>query len=139
LQLVNFEPANLSAVRKKLMSEASKSHPKDALDGHSKASQRPVPANQQPGTTSKTDETLSQDAKTKPQPGHVGPRGASKPDETLGKSPANRKHPGDAAVKGGVVQRALKSGPHSAQSNADGTLHSTPTKHGKTSGTASLP
>jgi hypothetical protein len=40
----------------------------------------------------------------------------------------------DARVVPGKAQRALKNGPHSKQQNADGTNHSTPSKHKVTDG-----
>jgi hypothetical protein len=40
----------------------------------------------------------------------------------------------DAKVVPGKAQKALKAGPHGKQKNADGSLHSTPNRHGQTSG-----
>jgi hypothetical protein len=39
---------------------------------HVPKKQKPAPANQQPGTTSKHEETLTRAAKVKPTPAHVG-------------------------------------------------------------------
>ncbi len=123
------------------MSQASKSHPEDSRGGHSKASQKPAPANSQPGTTSTNiDETKGGANKVKPKSVHVGHANVHPEQEGSGKhnGVATEKNRAAEAAKpsaAGRVAQALAAGAHGKQKNADGSSFAEPRKHPPTSGT----
>jgi hypothetical protein len=112
--------------------QASRSHPEDSRGEHSKASQKPSPANSQPGTTS-TNVHESRDVveKTKPTPAHVGPHKQSGQErDSLNQNQANRVRrpvPADAKEVVGAAARARQE-VHGKLVHSDGTSQATPSK-----------
>src|SRR5258708_7181918 len=112
--------------------QASKSHPEDSRGEHSKASQKPSPANSQPGTTS-TNVHESRDVvqKTKPTPAHLTRFHDLKGEHEETKDASrftNRKHPGDAKEISNGAAKARNAGPHGNVIHADGTSQASPSK-----------
>jgi hypothetical protein len=113
--------------------QASRSHPEDSRGEHSKASQKPSPANSQPGKTS-TNVHESRDVvqKTKPTPAHVGPhKQPGQERDSLNQAQANRVSrpvPGDAKEVPGGAAKARNAGPHGSVIHADGSSQATPSK-----------
>jgi hypothetical protein len=113
------------------MSQASKSHTEDALGGHSKRSQTPVPANSKPGTTSTNiDEALGGVAKVKGTAPHVGPWNTPNEERESLRENAfpNRKAPADAREVAGAAARARRL-THGKLIHADGSTQASPNKH----------
>jgi hypothetical protein len=121
------------------MSQASKSHTEDALGGHSKASQKPAPANSQPGATSNTEEALGGAKKVKSAPAHVGhanPHPEQEADGIHNGIPAAKNRAPETAKpsSAGRTQRALAAGHHGKQTDAEGNNNGVAKKHPLTKG-----
>ena len=112
--------------------QASKSHTEDALRGHSKASQRPVPAHTSVRDDIEIDEALGGVGKKKATPAHVGPQNQlgqerdSLNERQIQRIP--RPVPGDAKDVPGGARKARNAGPHGRVIHADGTSQATPSK-----------
>ena len=114
-------------------SQASRSHPEDALGAHSKASQRPVPANSQPGTTSTNiHEARDVVQKKKPTPAHVGPQNQPGQErDSLNEGQINRVSrsvPQDAKEVPGGARKARNAG-YGSVIHADGSSQAAPNRH----------
>ena len=137
-QSANFKHRRTLRLRKEVTlmstnSKASRSHPEDALGAHSKASQRPMPANSQPGTTStNVHEARDVVQKRKPTPAHVGPHNQPGQErDSLNERQikrVSRPVPADAQEVPGAAARARRAGPHGKVIHADGTSQATPSK-----------
>jgi len=119
------------------MSQASKSHPEDALGGHSKASQKRDSS--QPGTTSDCDEALGGVNKVRPKHAHEGHANTHQKQEGDGvhngvPTEKNRSQETVKLASAGRTQQALKAGPYGSVTHADGSKQSEKNPHKPTSG-----
>jgi hypothetical protein len=114
---------------------ASRSHPEDALgkNQHTKASQKPSPANTSVRDNIDIDEALGNGrAKKHATPAHVGPHNQPGQEcDSLNERQINRiprPVPGDAKEVPGGAAKARRAGPHGSVIHADGTSQASPTK-----------
>jgi len=112
--------------------QASRSHPEDSRGEHSKASQKPSPANSQPGTTS-TNVHESRDVvqKKKPTPAHLTHFHDLKGEheETKDSSRFTNRKQGDVKEIAGAAAKARRAGPHGSVIHADGSSQAASNKH----------
>jgi hypothetical protein len=116
-------------------SQASRSHPEDALgkQQHTKASQRPAPANSQPGTTSNNvHESRDVILKKTPIPAHVGPQNQPGQErDSLNETQINRVGrpvPGDAKETPNGAAKARRA-TYGRVIHADGSSQAQPNTH----------
>jgi hypothetical protein len=108
---------------------ASRSHPEDSRGEHSKASQKPSPANASVRDNIDIDEAKGGVKKVVATPAHVGPQNQPGQErDALNESQINRVSrpvPQDAKEVPGGAAKARRAGPHGKQIHADGSNDAT--------------